>query len=921
MPTPIARPRPARLTTDTAFLKQQRVDNKLFGDFNELLPFNSSNGVQVNSGSPVYKYDNNNEPLGLDLDVDLKSTWTIDALRYDDDKLLFLLRGLLGFGTLPGATAAGGVDTASHRVLRAVPNQVQVSDATPAAGGYVMVYSGSGPDNGVAARLHGDGTLELVQLTASGDIVLATRMTNVTPMAGNYGKLAIERFSNGTFVVAIGGFSVQLVYRDFIDDLPTWGSGAGYVLNGNGSHVTLLYGTMQTTSESGDWSLDAADVQTGATWLDTTYPTLVTYPGGSYSYDTSGISPSAASAGLAFYLRDLKYGDAAYQVDIHLGNAEKAGYQFLSSASGDDGIRIAVTRTGWTTFEVTAGVATQLATGTWSTPFTDDIVLTATLDTNVLTVRDSQGGQVYDGGAPLSYNHPGTYFGPAQDTTDPAYTEVVYNYYYLDPPDRLYSKKLPHSGIGVEVDQASTSVFFLNTDGTRSDVNTTPTGHGGDVGLQITLSATDAQSVKVQARDHRGILLTDYTVDASAFVGLTDANRYSRSVALLTGNGVAVSVVHYEPTVGGGSGGGTPPPPPPPPPTSFTEDFTRSDRLLVGDNGWVNGDLDGAGDPGTAIQIVSNHAVVAGGSAAANVMHRLAPDDVIDFTIDIFRSSTSGSSTILIGTEPGTNKGFRFTYDSSLGFQFVQTNGVATTVTSTQAPGYSPAFTGSTGNFRFVLTKSTRHLMIYKDGTLFFEGTAAAGTAFGDYVGFGSNVNGADQWDNLHAVNVGLAAPVRVGANRSVIGDYTNASSIYQAFTTGPSPVTLDAVEAYFYNNTSPGTLRLGIASAVGSAVTGVVWVGAAPTPLDNPAQAASAATAVAVRSALAAPITLSASTEYFLVALGASGVGATGIGQDPSGTDVVSGGVASCGTDGYANGGNWSGPLNRSYRFSLFSG
>lgn len=162
---------------------------------------------------------------------------------------------------------------------------------------------------------------------------------------------------------------------------------------------------------------------------------------------------------------------------------------------------------------------------------------------------------------------------------------------------------------------------------------------------------------------------------------------------------------------------------------------------------------------------------------------------------------------------------------------------------------------------------------------------------------------------------------VVTGANSPVITDFTNAASVYQAFTTGSSSFQVDSVTAYFFSNApSAGTFRMGIASSIGTSDSTVTWVGATPPISNNPATAASAANPNTVVSSLAAPITLQPNTTYYFVAASVSGAGAGGIAQDPSNSKVPSGGIASIGADGYANG-DWLGPLGRSYKFSLASG
>lgn len=181
-------------------------------------------------------------------------------------------------------------------------------------------------------------------------------------------------------------------------------------------------------------------------------------------------------------------------------------------------------------------------------------------------------------------------------------------------------------------------------------------------------------------------------------------------------------------------------------------------------------------------------------------------------------------------------------------------------------------------------------------------------------------------WAALAAVPAGKGAPSTVptylvagsniAGNAPAVNDYTNAQSIAQAFTTGASPITnIAAVTAYFYNNTSAGSFRLGIASDIGANDTLVTWVGSAPPFINNPAQVAM----TSVISTLPAPITLAANTTYYLVAQYANGVGAQGIAESNVGNTGSPYGGITMGTDRYTNAGNsWSGPLGRSYKFDL---
>lgn len=192
--------------------------------------------------------------------------------------------------------------------------------------------------------------------------------------------------------------------------------------------------------------------------------------------------------------------------------------------------------------------------------------------------------------------------------------------------------------------------------------------------------------------------------------------------------------------------------------------------------------------------------------------------------------------------------------------------------------------------------------------------------AAGLYVALLPVPSGVSREPVLNPVLTTTTASTVTGANTPIVNDETNAFSVYQTFTTGPSAFQVDSVTAYFYLNTSAGTFRMGIASSVGTSDSSVIWVGATPPISNNPAIAGSAAAPTAVVSALPV-ITLQANTTYYFVVDYISGVGATGVAEDTGGSRVLSGGIASIGIDGYANNGAWLGSFGRTYKFSLASG
>ena len=188
----------------------------------------------------------------------------------------------------------------------------------------------------------------------------------------------------------------------------------------------------------------------------------------------------------------------------------------------------------------------------------------------------------------------------------------------------------------------------------------------------------------------------------------------------------------------------------PPAPTTgatiFADDFTRSDRALVGDNGWVEARAGGGTIWNIASGLVTQANVAQVYAATPVLMHEVGGGDIVDFTVTNTRSATSGVGNLLVGAEPETTKGIYLSYDSAQVFVRVASSQAAIASTGSGVSG-SPAavWTGGSAVLRMVLTRSTRQVKVFKDGTLFFDGTVPVGVDIsGHFIGLGANVAGVD---------------------------------------------------------------------------------------------------------------------------------------------------------------------------------
>lgn len=126
----------------------------------------------------------------------------------------------------------------------------------------------------------------------------------------------------------------------------------------------------------------------------------------------------------------------------------------------------------------------------------------------------------------------------------------------------------------------------------------------------------------------------------------------------------------------------------------------------------------------------------------------------ITFTIDIFRSDTSGSSSIAINFDPATNSCYRWQYDSSGSFGSL----ARSSSDGHPLPGATAiptAWTGGTTSLRLV-NDGAGHISAWQLRSGVWVQVATITDTFpltGTHVGFGTNTNsvGSDRWDNLSA--------------------------------------------------------------------------------------------------------------------------------------------------------------------------
>jgi hypothetical protein len=137
----------------------------------------------------------------------------------------------------------------------------------------------------------------------------------------------------------------------------------------------------------------------------------------------------------------------------------------------------------------------------------------------------------------------------------------------------------------------------------------------------------------------------------------------------------------------------------------------------------------------------------------------------------------------------------------------------------------------------------------------------------------------------------------------------------YSAFLVGASALSVSKITARVFGpGTAGGSVRFGIATAIGASTSNTVWAGGvAPTPVDTTVWT----TDQKVQYTLPSTVLLNAATTYYLVAHGAGGDGGTKIkAQSGSGSPLV--GITSVGS---ANGGSGTTSASSNMQTSTFSG
>lgn len=191
----------------------------------------------------------------------------------------------------------------------------------------------------------------------------------------------------------------------------------------------------------------------------------------------------------------------------------------------------------------------------------------------------------------------------------------------------------------------------------------------------------------------------------------------------------------------------------------FTEDFTRSDRSLSGDNGWT------VLGTGATAAIVSNRfrmtAVGNGfpGSSSGNwgggISRTVIPSnsDVVDLAFDVVvgaGDTTGAFYAVLAGhvTAGALDKGILIRCDSTAANWLTLMKFTSNTnAGSALNPASNPSFVGTTTRVRAVLVRSTGVVTLYQGGALLLTTSAGYGTGFTDNTIFVGSGGGAGPYN------------------------------------------------------------------------------------------------------------------------------------------------------------------------------
>jgi len=172
----------------------------------------------------------------------------------------------------------------------------------------------------------------------------------------------------------------------------------------------------------------------------------------------------------------------------------------------------------------------------------------------------------------------------------------------------------------------------------------------------------------------------------------------------------------------------------------FSDDFTRSNRALDGDNGWFKSD-----DANTAdFQINSNKVVVPTGATIpygfAPILHTRDDSDpnVADVSFTVGRSSTAGNTGLYVVSDDTFQFALGLEYDGSAGYTGLDiiTNGAGGPSNWDTNSGWS-GFVGSTSVVRLTYNNTTKIFTVYQGGVQI--ATVDVQAALDDYYGPGTD--------------------------------------------------------------------------------------------------------------------------------------------------------------------------------------
>jgi hypothetical protein len=164
---------------------------------------------------------------------------------------------------------------------------------------------------------------------------------------------------------------------------------------------------------------------------------------------------------------------------------------------------------------------------------------------------------------------------------------------------------------------------------------------------------------------------------------------------------------------GGGGGGGTP----------FSDDFTRADVLLSGNNGWFESVAADTADfkiVGNAVKVPTGSIVDFGNSPILHVRDGADPN-IADVTITASRPDNTGNAGLVPFSDDGFAAGFWMYYDGTLTAGFQANFAGGWSLDWDVDHGVAADFTGGSATWRYVYNDTTKKMMVYFNGVLAYE--------------------------------------------------------------------------------------------------------------------------------------------------------------------------------------------------------